>query len=375
MIKPHIPDTLPLKNIDWERHVTLIGKANAALARYDGILLGMINPEVLLSPLTTREAVLSSRIEGTQASLEEVLQYEADVGDPEKNQVPPESPQVRDIHEIINYRKAMGTAVEKMAGRPFGINTIRELHRILLTGVRGRYKDPGEIRRIQNYIASPGAPIDQATFIPPSPEIIMDALSNWEDYLYFTERDPLVQLAILKAQFELIHPFRDGNGRIGRMLVPIILYHKKILSQPMFYISAYLERNRDVYYERLLAISRDGDWNGWISFFLEALVLQSEENSKKARAILELYNGMKTRVAKITRSQYYIQTIDVLFSSPIINSSDFSIKSGIPDRTAQRIIQRLEQDGILRMIREGGGSRSPTYLFLDLLDITENEDE
>ena len=164
----------------------------------------------------------------------------------------PDSPQVRDIHEIINYRKAMGAAVEKMAGRPFGINTIRELHRILLTGVRGRYKDPGEIRRIQNYIASPGTPIDQATFIPPSPEMIMDALSNWEDYLYETEKDPLVQLAILKAQFELIHPFRDGNGRIGRMLVPIILYHKKILSQPMFYISAYLERNRDVYYERLL---------------------------------------------------------------------------------------------------------------------------
>lgn len=375
MIKPHIPDTLPLKNIDWERHVTLIGKANAALARYDGILLGMVNPQVLLSPLTTREAVLSSRIEGTQASLEEVLQYEADVGDPEKNQVQPDSPQVRDIHEIINYRKAMGTAVEKMAGRPFGINTIRELHRILLTGVRGRYKDPGEIRRIQNYIASPGTPIGQATFIPPSPEIIMDALSNWEDYLYETEKDPLVQLAILKAQFELIHPFRDGNGRIGRMLVPIILYHKKILSQPMFYISAYLERNRDVYYERLLAISRDEDWNGWISFFLEALVLQSEENSKKARAILELYNGMKTRVAKITRSQYSIQTIDVLFSSPVINSSDFSIKSGIPDRTAQRIIQRLEQDGILRMIKEGRGSRSPTYLFLDLLNITENEDE
>lgn len=375
MIKPHIPDTLPLRNIDWERHVTLIGKANAALARYDGILLGMVNPQVLLSPLTTREAVLSSRIEGTQASLEEVLQYEADVGDPEKNQVQPDSPQVRDIHEIINYRKAMGTAVEKMAGRPFGINTIRELHRILLTGVRGRYKDPGEIRRIQNYIASPGTPIGQATFIPPSPEIIMDALSNWEDYLYEIEKDPLVQLAILKAQFELIHPFRDGNGRIGRMLVPIILYHKKILSQPMFYISAYLERNRDVYYERLLAISREGDWNGWISFFLEALVLQSEENSKKARAILGLYNGMKTRVAKITRSQYSIQTIDVLFSSPVINSSDFSIKSGIPDRTAQRIIQRLEQDGILRMIKEGRGSRSPTYLFLDLLNITENEDE
>jgi len=375
MMMPYIPDTLPLKTIDWERHVTLIGKANAALARYDGILLGMVNPQVLLSPLTTREAVLSSRIEGTQASLEEVLQYEADVGEPRPDQEIPDTPQIRDIHEIINYRKAMGTAVEELAARPFSINTIRNLHRILLTGVRGRHKDPGEIRRIQNYIAPPGNPIEGATFIPPAPPMLMDALSNWEDYLYSTERDPLVQLAILKAQFELIHPFLDGNGRIGRMLVPIILYHKKILSRPMFYISAYLERNREVYYERLLGISSDGDWNGWISFFLQAIVLQSEENSVKARAILGLYNDMKTRVPEITRSQYSVQAIDVLFSSPIISSSDFATKSGIPSRTAQRIVARLEQKGILRLLREGKGSRSPVYLFPGLLDITEREDK
>ncbi len=372
-MEPYIPETLPLGDIDWAMHVTLIGKANAALARYDGILLGMINPQVLLSPLTTREAVLSSRIEGTQASLEEVLQYEADIGETPLEEEKRDTPQIRDIHEIINYRKAMKAAVDEMAARPFSINTIRSLHRILLTGVRGRYKEPGEIRRIQNYIAPPGTPIEEATFIPPAPQMLMDALSNWEEYLYSTEKDPLVQLAVLKAQFELIHPFLDGNGRIGRMLVPIILYHKKILSRPMFYISAYLERNRDVYYERLLAISRDGDWNGWISFFLQAIALQSEENSSKARAILELYNEMKTRVPQITRSQYAIQAIDVLFSSPIISSSDFAIKSGIPDRTAQRIIQKLEQEGILRLIREGKGNRPPTYLFPNLLDITEKE--
>jgi len=370
---PYIPDILPLKTIDWERHVSLIGKANAALARYDGILLGMVNPQVLLSPLTTREAVLSSRIEGTQASLEEVLQYEADVGDPslEKDKALPESSQVRDIHEIINYRKAMGTAVEKMAGRPFGINTIRELHRILLAGVRGRYKDPGEIRRIQNYIAPPGTPIDQAIFIPPSPEMIMDALSNWEDYLYETEKDPLVQLAVLKAQFELIHPFLDGNGRIGRMLVPIILYHKKILSQPMFYISSYLERNRDVYYERLQAISRDGDWNGWISFFLEALVLQSEENSRKARAILELYNRTKLQIPEILHSQYSIRAVDAIFTRPIFKSRDFAEISGIPGKTAPRIVQELKDRGLLTVLREGRGQISAIYMFAELIDIAE----
>ena len=370
-MEPYIPETLPLKTIDWESNVPLIGKANAALARYDGILLGMVNPQVLLSPLTTREAVLSSRIEGTQASLEEVLRYEADVGEPRPDQEIPDTPQIRDIHEIINYRKAMGAAVEELAARPFGINTLRNLHRILLTGVRGRYKDPGEIRRIQNYIAPPGTPIDQATFIPPSPDRIIDALSNWEEYIYYTEKDPLVQLAVLKAQFELIHPFLDGNGRIGRMLVPIILYQKKVLSRPMFYISAYLERNRDIYNERLLAISGDGDWNGWILFFLGALIEQAEENNRKAEDILELYKIMKTRVTDITHSHYSSQTIDVLFSSPIISSSAFSTKSGIPNRTAQRILQRLEQEGILRLLREGKGSRSAVYLFTELLDITE----
>jgi len=143
------------------------------------------------------------------------------------------------------------------------------------------------MRRIQNCGAPPGTPMDQATFVPPSPDRVMDALSNWEDCLFYTEKDPLVQLAVLKAQFELIHPFLDGNGRIGRMLVPIILYQKKVLSRPMFCISAYLERSRDVYYERLLAISRDGDRNGWVSFFLEALAEQAEEDNRKARTILE----------------------------------------------------------------------------------------
>ncbi|NYT08579.1 MAG: Fic family protein [Methanosarcinales archaeon] len=370
-MQPYNPDLLPLKTIDWERHVSLIGQANAALARYDGILLGIVNPQVLLSPLTTREAVLSSRIEGTQASLEEVLQYEADIGDPSRKKDIAYSSQIQDIHEIINYRKAMGAAVEEMASRPFSINTIRSLHRILLDGVRGRHKDPGELRRIQNYIAPPGTPIEEATFIPPSPEKIADALYNWEDYLYFTEKDPLVQLAILKAQFELIHPFLDGNGRIGRMLVPIILYHKKILSQPMFYISSYLERNRDVYYERLLAISRDGDWNGWISFFLDALRKQAKENSEKARDILELYNRMKIQFSDILSSKYSIQAVDAIFTRPIFKSKDFSRISRIPEKTTPRIVHELKEKEILIVIREGRGQTSAIYMFPELIDITE----
>ena len=373
-MEPYIPDSLPLKIIDWEMHVSLIGKANAALARYDGILLGIVNSQVLLSPLTTREAVLSSRIEGTQASLEDVLQYEADVGEPSEEGDGKDTPEIRDIHEIINYRKAMSAAVEETKKRPFGINTIRDLHRILLTGVRGRNKDPGEIRRIQNYIAPPGTPIERATFIPPTPPMIMDALSNWEEYLHSDEKDSLVQLAILKAQFELIHPFLDGNGRIGRMLVPLILYHKGILSRPMFYISSYLERNRDVYYERLRAISSEGDWNGWISFFLKALVEQAEENSRKAKAILALYNNMKQRVPDITHSQHSIQAIDTIFSRPIFNSAYFIKKSEINKMTAQRILREMKESGILIVSRERRGSRSALYEFSELIDITERDE-
>jgi len=248
---------------------------------------------------------------------------------------------------------------------------IRDLHRILLTSTRGRDREPGEIRRIQNYIAPPGTPIEEATFVPPPPLMVMDALSNWEIYLHSEEKDTLVQLAILKAQFELIHPFRDGNGRIGRMLVPLILYSKKMLSSPMFYISAYLEQNRDEYYERLLAISRDGDWNGWISFFLRAVVEQAGENSQRATHILRLYNEMKEKVPEITRSKYSIQAIDAIFSRPIFRPVDFIGYSEIPTRSAQRILKQLENAGILEVLRERIGRRPAVYVFPQLIAISE----
>jgi len=369
-MEPYNPEHLPLKSINWEMHIPLIGKANAALARYDGILLGIINPQVLLSPLTVQEAVISSRIEGTQASLEDVFQYEAEFEGVDKSGEQIED-KIHDIHEIINYRKAMLSAVEKLENHPITVNMIRELHQILLADVRGRNKDPGELRRIQNYIAPPGTPIERATFVPPSPTQIMDALSNWEIYLHSEEKDPLVQLAIVKAQFELIHPFLDGNGRIGRMLVPLILYNKKILSSPMFYISAYLERNRDIYYQRLKGISENEDWNSWISFFLQAMIEQANENAWKAKAIIELYNEMKQEVPKIVPSKYAIQVVDAVFTSPVFNSRYFAKKSKIPKESASWILRDLKDSGILKVLKEGRGRRPTSYIFPRLIDITE----
>src|SRR4030042_1620362 len=286
-MEPYKPKNLPLDCIDWAAHVTLIGQANAALARYDGMLQSIVNPSVLLSPLTTREAVLSSRIEGTQANIEEVMRYEAD------SREPIEASRLADISEIINYRKAMNHAVDSLKTSPCCLNLMKELHFILLDSVRGRDKARGEFRRTQNYIGRPGDPIEKASFIPPVWEDVEQSMSAWEKYLHAEEKDRLVQLAIAKAQFELIHPFLDGNGRIGRILIPVFLFEKGLLSSPMFYLSSYLEEHRDEYYERLLAISRRNDWNGWIRFFLTAVRDQAGINAEKTRSITALYDRMK----------------------------------------------------------------------------------
>jgi Fic family protein len=316
-----------------------------------------------------REAVISSRIEGTQASLEDVLQYEADIDDLNENGGP-EDKYNKDIHEIRNYRKAMSAAVVKLGERPLSINLIKDLHRILLSDVRGQNKDPGEIRRRQNWIVSPGTPIENATFVPPDPFIILDALSDWEAYIHKEEKDITVQLALIKAQFELIHPFLDGNGRIGRMLVPLVLYDKKMLSEPTFYISSYFEKNRDIYYDRLHAISQEHDWNGWISFFLQALIEQSSENSKKAKEIINLYNSMKDKISSI-RNQYPIRALDAIFSKPIFSATYFGSRLGQSKMTANRVLRELTEEGIIIVISESSGSRPTIFAFPQLLNITE----
>ena len=367
-MKPYIPCRLPLDSIDWSAHVPLIGQANAALARYDGMLQGIVNPAVLLSPLTIQEAVLSSRIEGTQASMEDVLHYEASP----KVKIEPEK--YADIQEIINYRRAMRTAVDKLKKRPLCLNIIKELHRILLQSVRGRNKSPGEFRRTQNYIGPPGCSIEDATFIPPEPETLSTALGNWEKYLHFDEKDKLVQLAVVKAQFEIIHPFLDGNGRIGRMLIPVFLFTKNVLSSPMFYMSAYLEEHRDTYYQRLQAVSQEGDWNGWISFFLSALAEQAKRNTRTVKAIIDLYEELKIRVVEITHSQFAIQALDALFSKPIFRSSQFQRAARIPTRpTSAAILRKLQAADILTTLSEGRGRRAALLAFPRLINLVEGK--
>ena len=357
----HFP---PEDRLEWRELIPHIGPATTALARYDGVLAAVPNPGVLLAPLTTQEAVLSSRIEGTQATMGEVLQFEAGKE--------PDSPERRDdIHEVLNYRTAMRQAETSMETLPLSQRVIREAHGVLLSGVRGQGKSPGSYRRIPNWIGPPGCTVDEARFVPVEANELPEAMDAWERYIHTETPDKLVQLAVLHAEFEALHPFLDGNGRLGRMLVPLFLWQAGLIRAPMFYISAYFEARRDAYYDGLLAVSRDDDWTGWCRFFLDAVRLQAEDNLARAQGILELYDTMKGRTIALTRSQYAIYALDWIFERPIFRAADFVSQAAVPTPTARRILSVLREAGILTTLLEARGRRSAVLAFPQLLDISE----
>jgi len=364
-VKPYEPRQLPLDGLDYQRLFALVGDANAELARYDGLLQGIVNPSVMLSPLTNEEAVLSSKIEGTQATVDEVLEQEAGLIK--------EGEKYKDIQEIINYREALRSAHGYLDERPISIAFIRELHRTLLNSVRGQDKTLGEFRKEQNWIGQYGCSIEQASFVPPNPLQLLDHLEAWQAYISLNDIDLLLQAAVVHAQFELLHPFKDGNGRIGRILIPLFLYQKKKLSQPMFYLSSYLEVNREEYYVRLQNISREGDWNSWIAFFLTAITEQAKSNNKKVKAMMILYEAMKIKIHDITHSQYTIHLLDAIFDRPIFGTTDFVKRTNIHKPTAMGLLRQLKTHDILKELRPGSGRRAAILCFPELLNIAEGK--
>jgi Fic family protein len=247
-----------------------------------------------------------------------------------------------------------------------------------MNSVRGQDKTPGEFRVEQNWIGKQGCPIEQASFIPPSPLRLLDFLQAWERYLDADDVDFLLQAAVVHAQFELIHPFKDGNGRIGRILIPLFLYQKRALSQPMFYLSEYLENHRDEYYQRLKAISGEGDWNGWIAFFLRATTDQAVQNSKRVGAIKALYDEMKVAIQETTHSQYSVHLLDAIFSKPIFRTSDLAQQLtadyGIHEKTTPGLLRQLKEAGILREVQAGSGRRAAILCFPRLINLAEGRD-
>ena len=363
-MNPYVPEALPLHDIDCRRLLPFVGDARAAIGSYDGLLHGIVTPSIMLSPLTNEEAVLSSKLEGTQATVDEVLEHEAGIIK--------EGRKAEDIQEIVNYRRALISGWNELEERPISLHLIRALHKVLLMGVRGQNKSPGEFRNEQNWIGPPGCKMEAATFIPPNPMQLFDYMEAWEQYVSGNDIDVLIQTGILHAQFELLHPFKDGNGRIGRMLIPLFLFQKKVLSQPMFYLSAYLEANRNEYYYRLQNISRSRDWNGWLEFFLKATITQANTNSLKVKNIMTLYEDMKLKVQDITHSQFTLQVVDALFSRPIFSTTDFvsTVHGKMTKQTAMALLKQLKEADILREIQPSSGRKAAILCFPALLNIT-----
>lgn len=354
--------------LDWVRLVPLIGPANAALARYDGLIAAIPNADVLLSPLTTQEAVLSSKIEGTNVTMGEVLEIEAgadsDVDQPKRD----------DAEEVLNYRAALGFASNALAERPLSPHLLREAHALLLRGVRGRDQNPGAFRDEQNWIGPQGCPIEQANFVPIPQEHLHSGLDAWAAYIADANQpDPLIQLALIHLEFEAIHPFKDGNGRLGRMIIPLFLMQRGILSSPSFYMSGYLEARREEYVERMRAVSRDGAWTDWCVFFLEGLIDQARQNQERAQQIIALNNRMQREAAERTHSQFAGRAVDFIFSRPIFSVPHFVESAGIPRESAQRLLRVLREgtDPILRTVRVGSGRRPSILAFPELLNIAE----
>lgn len=371
-MKPYQPQNLPLKSNELfsgseSSLIKLVGEASRSLARYDGLLQALPNPALMLSPLTNQEAVLSSKIEGTQATIEEVLEYEAGGEQDEGTR--------QDIQEIQNYRTALTLGAEYIEG---GSNNsaitpwlLKALHEKLMNSVRGQDKTPGQFRDDQNWIGRPGSGIEQASFVPPEPLQLLNHIDNWAHYLGQEQEDPLIQTAIMHAQFELLHPFKDGNGRIGRLLIPLFLYGKGVIQTPSFYLSDYLEKHRDQYYAGLQGISAENNWSTWVSFFLQAVTEQAGNNMARLQQIMQLYEWSKGEVQRITHSQHSAAIVDALFTRPVFRAANLADNAGLERSSIYPIIRKLEKHAIIEVLEAGKGRRSSLYLFAELLNTVE----
>lgn len=364
-MKPIEPESLPPKDLDLLVLMPMVGKANRAIATLEGLFYGIPNPNVLLSPITTQEAVLSSKIEGTQADFEDVLKFEA-------GELPTEPSRREDIHEIMNYRQALRLSENLLQERPFCLNTLLKLHEVLMDSVRGHNKGRGQFRTRQNWIGRPNTPIEEAVFVPPSPVYLQEHLNRWEAYWHSDAPDALVQLALIHAQFETLHPFIDGNGRIGRMIIPLFLFEKKILSRPCFYLSAFFEARRDEYIARLRDLGQPGSWTRWCAFFVEGVAVQAEANTNKARAIQNLYERLKKQVLDLTHSQFAVPLLDYMFERPIFRGSDVTKLEQMPSAPmVANLLGNLRRNGILHTVREGAGSRPHVLALAELINLCE----
>jgi len=347
-----VPDPLP-PTIEWSTSlISALGEAERNLGRLASLADTLPSPYILVRPFIRREAVLSSRIEGTHASLVDLYQYEsAQLSFFED---------ASDVREVHNYVRALDYGLERSKTLPVSLRLIREMHGILMDGVRGEHLTPGEFRRSQNWIGPPGSTIESATIVPPPVGEMHQALDSLEKFIHTPSDIPqLARAGLIHYQFEAIHPFLDGNGRVGRLLVTLLLVEWGLISQPLLYLSAFFEARRLDYYDRLLMVSQRGEWEKWLFFFFKGVSSQSLDAITRIERLGQLRSAYQERLRMERAEARLLQTLDVLFERPILNIRQLESALNVPYRTAQRYIERLEVIGILREVT--GQARNRLY--------------
>ncbi|OGO14594.1 MAG: cell filamentation protein Fic [Chloroflexi bacterium RBG_16_47_49] len=358
-----IPNPLP-PPINWSNAlISALGEAERNLGRLASLTDTLPSPHILVRPFIRREAVLSSRIEGTRASLVDLYQYEsAQLSFLEDTS---------DVHEVHNYVRAMDYGLERSKTLPVSLRRFREIHRILMENVRGEHLTPGEFRRSQNWIGPAGSTIESATLVPPPVDEMHQALYALEKFIHAPSDFPqLVRAGLIHYQFEVIHPFLDGNGRVGRLLMTLLLIEWGLISEPLLYLSAFFEAHRLDYYERLLAVSQRGGWENWLLFFLKGVSSQSLDAIGRIERLGKLRSVYRERLHTERASLRLLQTLDVLFQRPILNIRQLETALEVPYRTAQRYVERLVEIDILREVT--GQARNRIYRADEILKVLES---
>lgn len=365
-----VPNPLPpALSLDAELVQTL-SEADRALGELAGLGRAMPNPHLLIGPFIRREAVLSSRIEGTQADIADLYAYEA--GQLPLFGVRPAPPE-SDVREVLNYVRAMEYGIERLKALPVSLRLIREVHARLMEGVRGERATPGEFRGIQNWIGRPGCTLNDADFVPPPADHLQAGLGALEEYLHRgNEHPPLVRLALIHYQFETIHPFLDGNGRIGRLLISLLSVSWNLLPHPLLYLSAFFEKRRQEYYDLLLAVSERGAWREWTGFFLQGVAEQARDAVLRARRLQDLQLEWRGRLQKTARtSALLLQLVDDLFLAPTVTVPQVQKKLDVTHRAANQMVQRLVRENILQLVP--GTVRNRRFIAADILAIVSED--
>ncbi|MBI5345962.1 MAG: Fic family protein [Chlamydiae bacterium] len=351
-----LPPDPPVKLEDGIQH--LLTDANIAIGKLDTMGFLVPNLDHIIAMYIRKEALLSSQIEGTQASLEDIFEYESNV--PMTN--------INDVKEVINYIKALNHGIKRLEDFPMSIRLIKEIHEILLQNSRGKEKRPGDFRTSQNWIGHPGSSLTNASFVPPPPHEAMEAMGKLESFLHKDTSLPLlVKCALIHYQFETIHPFLDGNGRLGRLLITFFLYWKKALQHPLLYLSYYFKIHRQEYYDRLNLVRENGDYEQWISFFLKGIIWTSQSSLQTVQNILFLKESHKNKlIAKKISSPVAVALLDFLFEKPLVSINDVAKNFKISYQTTNSLISQFLKLEILKEIT--GKKRDKRYSYWEYLD-------